>query len=145
MFLDNHRYKSAVDANPQIDQSSYKLLSIYNSNFIHEHFTMGWFKKKKDKGESKDFGRFLPMPTYGRSNPAFANGGQSRGVDWTANLPSEVMYKIFGYVCPHSMDESYDSCEHSALEDCCMLCDMRDLANCVKVSKRWRKYSVPVL
>ncbi|ROT43103.1 F-box domain-containing protein [Sodiomyces alkalinus F11] len=55
-----------------------------------------------------------------------------------ALLPEGVLERIFAFVCPHSQDETYENCEQSALEDTCMLCDMRDLAHCVQVCKRWR-------
>jgi hypothetical protein len=35
------------------------------------------------------------------------------------------------------LDESYETCEQSAVEDACMLCDLRDLAHCVQVCKAW--------
>lgn len=102
--------------------------------------------KKKDKA-SKGIGALLPMPAAGRVNPEYQHevNGNHHGVDWTGALPQNVMQRIFEYVCPHTMDESYESSEASALEDSCMLCDMRDLAHCVLVCKRWRKYAVPVL
>ncbi|KAK0651881.1 hypothetical protein B0T16DRAFT_320664 [Cercophora newfieldiana] len=56
-----------------------------------------------------------------------------------AHLPPKVLWRIFAFVCPHSQDESYDTCEESSVEDACMLCDLRDLAHCVSVSKIWRK------
>ncbi|KAK0626591.1 hypothetical protein B0T14DRAFT_422732 [Immersiella caudata] len=62
-----------------------------------------------------------------------------------AHLPPQVLRRIFVFVCPHSQDESYDTCEESAIEDACMLCDLRDLAHCVGVSKIWRKEARAVL
>jgi hypothetical protein len=62
-----------------------------------------------------------------------------------AHLPPQVLRRIFAFVCPHSQDESYDTCEESAIEDACMLCDLRDLAHCVGVSKIWRKEARAVL
>ncbi|KAL2835951.1 hypothetical protein BJY01DRAFT_63688 [Aspergillus pseudoustus] len=64
-----------------------------------------------------------PLPSYGR--------------DLTKHLPNPVLARIFAYVCPHAVDSSYDSSEESMTEDGCMLCDMRDLAHCAPVSKRW--------
>ena len=111
---------------------------------------MGWLKKlipgSKEK-ETKGIGALLPMPAYGRVNPEllFSRNGNHYGVDWTAQLPQNVMQKIFEYVCPHTMDESYECNEDSAEDMGCMLCNMRDLSYCVLVCKRWRKFAVPVL
>ncbi|KAI9368108.1 hypothetical protein BJX61DRAFT_240848 [Aspergillus egyptiacus] len=58
-------------------------------------------------------------------------------VDLTKRLPPPVLARIFAFVCPHAVDSSYDSSEESMTEDGCMLCDMRDLAHCALVCKRW--------
>lgn len=97
--------------------------------------------KKKDKA-AVDPLRYLPgVAAFGGQN----KGQQARGVDWTAALPAPVLAKIFAAVCPHTQDVSYESCELSAEEDACMLCDLRDLSHCVKVCRRWRKNALPVL
>lgn len=105
---------------------------------------MGLFKslgaKRKEKAAAKD-----PI-RYTSDSPYYSQAGYGgRRVDWTATLPSDVLAKIFGFVCPHTQDMSYESCELSAEEDTCMLCDLRDLSYCVRVSRRWRKVAVPVL
>jgi hypothetical protein len=64
-----------------------------------------------------------PLPSYAK--------------DLTKHLPNPVLARIFAFVCPHAVDSSYDSSEESMTEDGCMLCDMRDLAHCTLVSKRW--------
>ncbi|PYI01136.1 hypothetical protein BO78DRAFT_464866 [Aspergillus sclerotiicarbonarius CBS 121057] len=61
----------------------------------------------------------------------------SFGPDATKRLPRPVLARIFAYVCPHTVDNSYDTSEESMTEDGCMLCDMRDLAHCAVVCKRW--------
>ncbi|CAK7226250.1 hypothetical protein SCUCBS95973_006137 [Sporothrix curviconia] len=53
-------------------------------------------------------------------------------------LPETVLARIFSFVCPHSQDRTYEKCEDSSLGEGCMLCDMRDLAHCVQVCRRWR-------
>lgn len=53
-------------------------------------------------------------------------------------LGPDVLERIFAAVCPQSLDESYETCEQSFIEDACMLCDVRDLAHCAAVCKRWR-------
>ncbi|KAH8888878.1 hypothetical protein GQ53DRAFT_783549 [Thozetella sp. PMI_491] len=55
-----------------------------------------------------------------------------------ANLPAAILARIFAFVCPHTRDESYETCEQSSIEDACMLCDLRDLAHCVQVTKKWK-------
>lgn len=55
-------------------------------------------------------------------------------------LPNPVLARILSFVCPHAADSSYDTSEESMTEDGCMLCDMRDLAHCALVCRRW--YSV---
>ncbi len=62
-----------------------------------------------------------------------------------ARFPEAVFARIFAFVCPHARDESYATCEQSAVEDGCMLCDLRDLARCVAVCRRWRTEAVKVL
>ncbi|KAH8430765.1 F-box domain protein [Aspergillus melleus] len=59
------------------------------------------------------------------------------GGDHTKKLPPQVLARIFVHVCPHANDGSYESSEESMTEDGCMLCDMRDLAHCALVCKRW--------
>ncbi|KAF7713993.1 Uncharacterized protein PECH_006149 [Penicillium ucsense] len=58
------------------------------------------------------------------------------GYDPTKQLPRPVLAYIFTLVCPHTLDDSYDTSEEST-SDGCMLCDMRDLAHCAQVCKRW--------
>lgn len=60
--------------------------------------------------------------------------------DFTKSLPPEVLRNIFALVCPHSLDDSLASSEESVVEDGCMLCDLRNLAHCALVCRRW--YSV---
>ncbi|KAI8957445.1 hypothetical protein F5Y11DRAFT_360824 [Daldinia sp. FL1419] len=57
-------------------------------------------------------------------------------------LPPPILERIFSFVCPHCSDESYETCEQSALEDACMLCDLRDLSHAGQVCKRWRVAAV---
>ncbi|KAG2411573.1 hypothetical protein HFD88_009129 [Aspergillus terreus] len=59
------------------------------------------------------------------------------GPDHTQKLPRPVLRRIFASVCPHTVDNSYDTSEESMTDDGCMLCDMRDLAHCALTCKRW--------
>ncbi|OTA61018.1 hypothetical protein K449DRAFT_383037 [Hypoxylon sp. EC38] len=60
-------------------------------------------------------------------------------------LPAPILERVFSFVCPHCYDESYETCEQSALEDACMLCDLRDLSHAGQVCKRWRKTAVKLM
>ncbi|PWY86834.1 F-box domain protein [Aspergillus heteromorphus CBS 117.55] len=57
--------------------------------------------------------------------------------DFSKKLSRPLLGRIFAFVCPHTVDYSYDASEQSMTEDGCMLCDMRDLAHCALVCKRW--------
>jgi hypothetical protein len=59
------------------------------------------------------------------------------GPDYTSRLPPKVLANIFSYICPHTLDFTYDPCEQSQIGDGCMLCDLRDLSNCARVCRRW--------
>lgn len=62
-----------------------------------------------------------------------------------AQLPAAILERIFTFVCPHSYDESYATCEQSSVDDGCMLCDLRDLAHCVAVCRRWKEEAIKLL
>lgn len=81
---------------------------------------------------SGPYDRFQPQPT--RASAALL-----------AQFPASVLERIFVFVCPHSRDESYGTCEQSSVEDACMLCDLRDLAHCVAVCRRWKEEAVKLL
>lgn len=134
---------------------------------------MGFFRKKDKRREHDTFGNSngnghisfksasLPGWAGGRNNslnsPPPADGGFFPGqhpqyplptaasARALARLPPRVLERVFTFVCPHSRDQSYETCEESALEDACMLCDMRDLAHCAAVSRQWRKEALMLL
>ncbi|KAI1214507.1 uncharacterized protein F4807DRAFT_258 [Annulohypoxylon truncatum] len=60
-------------------------------------------------------------------------------------LPAPILERVFSFICPHCCDESYETCEQSALENACMLCDLRDLSHAGQVCKRWRKAAVKLM
>ncbi|KAL2865069.1 F-box domain protein [Aspergillus lucknowensis] len=66
-------------------------------------------------------------------------------IDLTKQLPRPVLARIFTFVCPHAVNNTYDTSEESMTEDGCMLCDMRDLAHCALVSRRWYPVAQPLL
>jgi hypothetical protein len=77
-------------------------------------------------------GRFQPRPSRASA-------------ELLAQFPPGVFERIFTFVCPHSRDETYVTCEQSSVEDGCMLCDLRDLARCVAVCRRWKTEAVKSL
>ena len=54
-----------------------------------------------------------------------------------ATLPVRVLDTIFAWVCPHTQDCEYTSCEESLFDNGCSLCDMKALAQCALVCRRW--------
>ncbi|KAI0167178.1 hypothetical protein GGR52DRAFT_557251 [Hypoxylon sp. FL1284] len=60
-------------------------------------------------------------------------------------LPAPILERVFSFVCPHTQDESYETCEQSALVDACMLCDLRDLSHAGQVCKSWRASAVKLM
>ncbi|WDK12385.1 F-box domain-containing protein [Colletotrichum graminicola] len=61
------------------------------------------------------------------------------------SLPKNILPRIFSFVCPHTQDETYETCETSAIFDACMLCDLRDLAHCARVCWEWNKVANALL
>jgi hypothetical protein len=105
---------------------------------------MKWFRKKKSKSLGHADSHTVDIrprfaPDFGTP---LATGASGRIV---AQLPTAVLECIFRNVCPHTQDESYESCEGSAVEDCCPLCDLRDLSHCAQVSRRWREAATTIL
>ncbi|KAL8724925.1 MAG: hypothetical protein Q9166_007673 [cf. Caloplaca sp. 2 TL-2023] len=59
------------------------------------------------------------------------------GRDYTSRLPLKLLTEILSNICPHACDDNYLSLEESMRDGGCMLCDMRDLAQCALVSRRF--------
>lgn len=79
-------------------------------------------------------------------DPSTYNKYQPRPVDKSiglskshpsARFSTTLLHELFSYVCPHSRDDSYASCEDSMIDGGCMLCDMRDLSQCALVNRQW--------
>lgn len=107
-----------------------------NNNHSYRPFngaSLGAFDNPRDYAQSSSTGAFFP------SHPSH------RSAALLAQLPRPVLARIFGFVCPHATDGTYATCEQSAVDDGCMLCDLRDLARCVAVGRRWREEGVKVL
>jgi hypothetical protein len=101
-------------------------------------------RKDKDKKKSDAVDDFLPPSARFRSEaPIFPPTYHSTQL--LSHLPAHVLQRIFIFVCPHAYDESYETCEQSASDGGCMLCDLRDLSSCGRVNRAWRKNSVPIL
>ncbi|KAI6633528.1 hypothetical protein MCOR14_006654 [Pyricularia oryzae] len=118
---------------------------------------MGLFKRSKDKRKSDSHhthgggngkhgggGGFLGVPG---SMPGYGAGQIQSTASMTssrllARLPDAILERIFLFVCPHTGDETYETCEQSSEDDACMLCNQRDLAHCAAVSKQWRRAAI---
>ena len=60
--------------------------------------------------------------------------------DIRLNAYPHILTKIFGYICPHSKDRSYETANNVPLPDgTCMYCDLWTLKNCVQVCHAWRR------
>lgn len=81
----------------------------------------------------------VPYGDYFQPRPTHASAAL------LARFPASVLERIFGFVCPHTRDETYSTCEQSSVDDACMLCDLRDLAHCVAVCKKWKEEAVKLL
>ncbi len=124
-----------------------------SSSFGLPGFEGGTGMGKKGRSDGNDYrqnGRqpfgSPPLGTYGGSSAHsqhYLNNFRPMATHASAlaiaNLPAPILERIFGFVCPHTRDESYETCEQSSIEDACMLCDLRDLAHCVQVNRRWKR------
>jgi F-box-like len=90
--------------------------------------------RSKSKVKDKDHGQ----SHQGQSHQGYGPQHTSRyGRDATARLPPAILQKIFIEVCPLTVDNTYDSSEESLVDYGCALCDLKDIAQCALVSKRW--------
>ncbi|KAF5870929.1 putative f-box domain protein [Botrytis fragariae] len=106
---------------------------------------MKWFRRKKKPGkELSDKPSLVRSYTNRADRRHHAAYATPRG-SIINKLPDKVLERIFILVCPHSQDETYETCEQSSLDDCCPLCDTRDLAHCAQVSRKWRNVAIGVL
>lgn len=65
--------------------------------------------------------------------------------DPTKRMSSRHLSIVLSCICPHTLDDSYKSSEECLTKDGCMLCDMRDLAHCALVNKKWYMAAQPLL
>lgn len=92
---------------------------------------MGLLKHFRSKSRLKD--KDSPQAARFDIPPSPARYGR----DFSQRIPDNVLERIFALVCPHSQDETYEPSERSMLGDGCLLCDMRDLASCTRVCRKW--------
>ena len=69
------------------------------------------------------------------------SNARPRGRDYSAKLNHpdfvNIRRRIFQYVCPHSDDDTFETSERTTVGEGCMLCDLRDLAQCAQVRRDW--------
>lgn len=104
---------------------------------------MRFLKHIRSRSKLKSNGAEAQVYTH-HAPPTFAATGSS-GLDVSATLPTPVLERILTYICPHTRDSTYESSEESVMGDGCMLCDMRDLAQCALVCRRWAEVAQNLL
>ncbi|KAI1498472.1 hypothetical protein F5X99DRAFT_393274 [Biscogniauxia marginata] len=113
---------------------------------------MRLFRRSKNSKKSQSSSAYddLERDKYRLYNPHhndyYNSAAEGSGVfaPWL-ELPTPILERVFAFVCPHTSDETYENCEHSAIEDACMLCDLRDLSHAGQVCKHWRKSAVKLM
>lgn len=102
-------------------------------------------KKKKKSGDlGLDYSSSSTYSHYHERTPSLFPPTQ-RSAALLARLPPSILQRIFGFVSPNSLDDSYETCERSSLDNGCMLCNLRDLSHCIAVCREWRRAALPVL
>ena len=96
---------------------------------------MGLFSHRKSKSKVSTTPEALAY-SYESQYP-FRVAAWIRPSGIAATLPVKVLDTIFAWVCPHTQDCSYTSCEDSLFDNGCSLCDMKALAQCALVCRRW--------
>ncbi len=74
---------------------------------------------------------------YEYKAPTAFSSRNRTGRDGISRLPLKLLTEILSNICPHACDDNYLSLEESMRDGGCMLCDMRDLAQCALVSRRF--------
>lgn len=98
-------------------------------------------KEKKSDAASPYADQIRPLATAELSRcPPTRNSARV-----LARLTPALLQRIFVYICPHSRDESYETCEKSASDDACMLCDLRNLSHCAQVNRAWRASAITIM
>ncbi len=100
---------------------------------------------KHIRSKSKLKNNAVEAQVYTHYAPPTPAADGRRRPDLSTKLPPAILDRIFSYVCPHTRDETYRSSEESTLGEGCMLCDMRDLAQCALVCRRWAEVAQNLL
>ncbi|SLM35011.1 f-box domain protein [Lasallia pustulata] len=95
---------------------------------------MKFLKHIRSKSKLKNGAEAQSYDSYAPTQAASYSGNHSSPI---SRLPAKILGEIFASVCPHTRDESYSTSEDSMIDDGCMLCDMRDLAQCALVCRQW--------
>ncbi|PGH09811.1 hypothetical protein GX51_00498 [Blastomyces parvus] len=104
---------------------------------LFKHFRSKAKSKSVDHYGYEQHEKYSNNGHYSRQSPQHSGSSYGPARDYTRNLPPEVLSRIFSFVCLHVLDDTYNSSEESMTEDGCMLCDMRDLAHCALVCRKW--------
>jgi len=104
---------------------------------------MKFLKHLRSKSKLENNG--VEAQIYNHYVPPSPAADGPRGHDGSAKLPTALLEKIFSYICPHTRDNAYDSSEESMMDDGCMLCDMRNLAQSALVCRRWTEVAQNLL
>jgi hypothetical protein len=64
---------------------------------------------------------------------------------YASRLDRKILNRIFGFICPQTLDTSYQTLDDVDLEVDCMLCNLRDLAHCARVCKAWQNPAMELL
>ncbi|CAD6500304.1 BgTH12-07484 [Blumeria graminis f. sp. triticale] len=99
-------------------------------------FLMKWLKRKKKSSRAANSDGLLSRPNHYQQ---MENGFSYPKSCTYIQLPQQVLERIFSFVCPHTQDETYESCESSAHSEACMLCNLRDLAHCARACRKWEE------
>ncbi|KAI9880869.1 MAG: hypothetical protein M1830_010464 [Pleopsidium flavum] len=104
---------------------------------------MKFLKHMRSKSRLKNNG--VEAQIYNHHVPPAPATNRPSGHDGSARLPAALLEKIFSYICPHTRDNTYNSSEESMMDDGCMLCEMRDLAQCALVCRQWAEVAQHLL
>lgn len=95
---------------------------------------MKFLKHMRSKSRLKNGDEAL---IYEYNAPTIFSPRNRSGRDCTSRLPLKLLNEILSNICSHACDDNYLSLEDSMRDGGCMLCDMRDLAQCALVSRRF--------
>ncbi|KAB5531280.1 hypothetical protein GE09DRAFT_381064 [Coniochaeta sp. 2T2.1] len=127
------------------DKTSSSSLSLPGFGGGHSEKSTNGSANKHGRKSSPQYSGPLGGGAQQDATGAFRPMATRRSAEILLSFQPHLLDKIFGAVCPHATDSSYQTCEESGTEDACMLCDLRDLAHCVAVCKTWRAEAIKLL